>query len=236
VTLIPDASIPVKVTKELASTPGGDGLQEGFSGERASYVRVFLTADDSFDAGPHAYTAGTPLSEPGGPEDKPLILENVKPGRYWVGAQSARGFAASIRCGETDLLHHPLVVPAGGLSDPIELTLRDDGAQIDGVIENIPAAPGSLLTGVAQRPHIYLIPVRNSTGQFMELEASADGKFSASQIPPGDYDVLAFDRPQPELEYENEEAMGKYESRGQEIRLLPGQDVQGRFRMILGSE
>jgi beta-xylosidase len=57
-----------------------------------------------------------------------------------------------------------------------------------------------------------------------------------AQIPPGDYQILAFDRPQPELEYRNEEAMRKYESREQEIRLLPGQNARLRVHMILGSE
>lgn len=83
-------------------------------------------------------------------------------------------------------------------------------------------------------PHIYLLPLADSTGQFREVWASPDGKFSLGQIPPGDYQVLAFDRPQPELEYRNEEAMRKYDSR--EIRLLPGQNLHLQLHMILGSE
>jgi hypothetical protein len=176
------------------------------------------------------------LRQPSGPEDESLILENVKPGRYWVHVDSARGFAASIKCGETDLLRYPLVVPAGGSTDPIELRLRDDGAQIEGVVENVPAIPGPSTIPAAQAPHIYLIPSPDSTGQFREVWASPDGTFSLAQIPPGDYQILAFDRPQPELEYRNEEAMRKYESREQEIRLLPRQNARLRVHMILGSE
>ena len=114
--------------------------------------------------------------------------------------------------------------------------MRDDGAQIEGVVESVSPVPGSSRTPAAQPPHIYLIPSPDSTGQFREVLASPDGTFSLAQIPPGDYQVLAFDRPQPELEYRSQEAMRKYESREQEIRLLPGQNARLRVHMILGSE
>lgn len=235
VTLVPNASISVNATEEFTSTEGsGDGLQSGFfdgnPGRPRRDLQVRLEPADEFGEG-----SGASLRQPSGPEDESLILEHVKPGRYWVHADSARGFAASIKCGEMDLLHHPLVVPAVGSTDPIELTLRDDGAQIDGSIENVPTIPGPSLAPTAQTsPHIYLLPLADSTGQFREVWASPDGKFSLGQIPPGDYQVLAFDRPQPELEYRNEEAMRKYDSR--EIRLLPGQNLHLQLHMILGSE
>ena len=235
VTLAANASISVNATEEFTSAEGaGDGLQSlgGGNPGRARSLQVMLEPADEFGPGGSA----APLRQPSGPEDESLILENVKPGRYWVHVDSARGFAASIKCGETDLVRHPLVVPAGGTTDPIEVTLRDDGAGIEGAVENVPAVPGSSRTPAAQPPHIYLIPSPDSTGQFREAWASPDGTFSLAQIPPGDYQILAFDRPQPELEYRNEEAMRKYESREQEIRLLPGQNARLRVHMILGSE
>src|SRR5260370_42618746 len=58
-----------------------------------------------------------------------LVIQTVHPGRYRVRVESAVGFAASVLYGGTDLLHEPLVVGSGGLSSPIEVTLRDDGAK-----------------------------------------------------------------------------------------------------------
>ena len=117
------------------------------------------------------------------------------------------------------------------------MTLRDDGAQIDGIIDNVPTVPGSSLIPASQtQPHIYLVPLPDSRGQFREVWASLDGKFTSGQIPPGDYRILAFDRPQPELEYRNEEAMRKYNSGDREIRLLPGQKVHLQLHLVSGSE
>lgn len=234
---VPDASIGVKVAEEFTSPEGGgDNLQSGpvdwNGGRRAGYVQVRLEPADEFG---QEGSAGA--GQRGGPEGGSLTLENVKPGRYWVRADSARGFAASIKCGETDLLHYPLVVPPGGPANPIELTLRDDGAEIDGSIDNVPTLPESSLNPASQtQPHVYLVPLPHSTGQFREIWASPDGKFSSGQIPPGDYRIWAFDRPQPELEYRNEEAMRKYNSPGREIRLLPGQKLHLQLHMVLGSE
>lgn len=236
-TMAPNASISVNVTEEFTSTEARSDVS--FSGpfnvnpgRRRRYLQVMLEPADEIGQG---NVVG--LRQPSGPEDESLALDNVQPGRYWVRVDSARGYAASIQCGETDLLHHTLVVPAGGSSDPIELTMRDDGAQIDGIIENVPTNAGRSFIQLAQvQPHIYLIPSEDSTGQFRELWASPDGHFSSGQIPPGDYQALAFDRPQPELEYRNEEAMRKFHAQEKFIRLLAGQKEELRLRMISGSD
>ncbi len=46
------------------------------------------------------------------------------------------GYVAAVSSGGVDLLHNPLVVPPGGTSSPIEITLRDDGGTVEGAIEN----------------------------------------------------------------------------------------------------
>jgi hypothetical protein len=233
-TLIPGASIRVNVAEEFTSTEGS-GAQEGSAGGPARYVQVSLEPADEFEQRGHF--GGVSSRQPGAAENELLTLEHVKPGRYWVRVNSGRGFAASIKCGDTDLLHHPLLVPPGGLRDPIELALRDDGAQVDGlIVESVPTIPGTQPSPAAPTAYIYLIPSPDSTGQFKEVGASPDGRFSLQQIPPGDYQVLAFDREQTELEYRNEGAMRKYESLGQDVRLVPGQDAHLQLHLITGSE
>lgn len=233
VNLAPNPSISVNVAEDFTSAEGSaDGAQSGsFNGNqlrRGRDLQIRLESAEEF-----GWSPGYSPSQHSGSEGESLIFEGVKPGRYWVHAESTHGFAASINCGQTELLHHPLVVAAGGSSDPIDLKLQDDGAEVDGIIEDIPTAPGSSFIPAA---HIYLIPLHDSTGQFRELWASPDGHFSLGQIPPGDYQVLAFDRPQPELEYNNEEAMRKYHAQERVIRLVAGQREQLRLRMILGND
>jgi hypothetical protein len=46
------------------------------------------------------------------------------------------------------------------------------------------------------------------------------------------YRVLAFDRQQNELEYQNAEAMSIYEDKGPVVRLGPGQTEQVRVNLI----
>ena len=253
VTMVPNASISVNVTEEFTSAETrGDVTQiesfAGNQGRRGRYIQVSLEPADEIGQG-----QGASLRQPSGPEDESLVLENVRPGRYWVRVDSGRGFAASIKCGETDLLRHPLVVGAGGSSDPIDLTMRDDGAQVNGIIEIMSTVAGASLNSGAitsariynlpqfnpaaqTQPHVYLIPSQDSTGQFREVWVSPDGNFSSQQVPPGDYQVLAFDRPQPELEYRNEEAMRKYHSQEKNIRLVAGQKEELRLHMISGSD
>ena len=171
--------------------------------------------------------------EPGAAADEPLTITSIMPGPYWVSVYSERGFAAAIKYGDTDLLRQPLVVPPGGLRDPIEVTLRDDGAQIEGlIVESVSNPQGtSPIPDPFTAPHVYLIPSPDSTGQYMDTWAPG-GKFSLQKIPPGDYQVLAFARPQQNLEYGNAAAMRQYESLGQEIRLVAGQTAHLQLHLI----
>ena len=68
------------------------------------------------------------------------------------------------------------------------------------------------------------------------MYASPDGKFTASQLPPGVYRLLAFSRSQSDLEYENPEAMRAYDGKGQVVRLGGGQKERLQLQLISTSE
>ena len=237
VTLLPNPSLRLNVTEEFTSGESVNGYQGESYGGRPNYIRVILEPADDFGARRGRAYGWASLPQSNEPESQPPLIENVSPGSYWVNADPVYGYVASIKCGETDLLRSPLVVPAAGLHDPIELTLRDDGARIEGTVENIPRTSGSSVSQSA-RPaaYIYLIPASDSTGQHRELWASPEGMFSETQIPPGRYKVLSFDRPQPELDYRNDAAMRKYEAWEQEIQLLPGQSAHLQLHLISRSD
>jgi len=151
------------------------------------------------------------------------VLEGVAPGRYWVHVDSSRGYAASVAAGGVDLLTEPLVV-ANGSAGPIEITMRDDTAQIEGTIEGI-EGPDPSTSSDAHSPsaHVYCVPLPDSPGRFMDVVASPDGTFTFFNVPPGAYQVLAFKGPQLSLEFRNPDVMQAYESSGPVVHLTSGQ-------------
>src|SRR6185369_6312868 len=131
---------------------------------------VSLQPADDFDA------EGFALRPPRRPNDNDLVLENVRPGRYWLTVEPYSGYVASASAGSVDLLRQPLVVGPGGASLPIDILLRDDGAAIDGTVDGMPAAPAGALGPIAivrsgpnalpAAPYVYCIPLPDSPGRF----------------------------------------------------------------------
>jgi len=250
-TLAPHSSVRINARLDFKTDPDPSPKPETMSqGDfrqaqwRRQNLSVRLEPADEFSQ------ANVPqLRPPTGPHDDSLVFDGVAPGRYWVRIDSSRGFAASITSGDLDLLRRPLSVGLGSTLT-IDLTMRDDGAQIDGSIEGVGSAsagtddfptprPGSFIGGssLGQTPvFVYCIPLADSTGQFRQALVSSDGKFGLQQVPPGGYRVLAFDRLQPELEYRNSEAMRAYDTKGQVVRLVTGQKENLRLQLISTSD
>ena len=239
VMMLPNSSIPVRVQEELQHTAiqaqgpmPVDSMGSSSGNERRpNYLNVSLIGLEAFGS-----TPGASSRPPKGPDDdSPLVIENVPPGRYRVLVNSAIGFASSITSGGTNLLRQPLVVGEGGATAPIEITVRDDGAEIEGEVERTPGT-GRGTTGFkspgGSQGNVYFIPLADSTGQFRTAWVSPDGTFQLRQLPPGDYQTLAFDRQRPDLEYASEEAMGKYESKSQFIRVVAGQKLRLQLPLI----
>jgi hypothetical protein len=250
--MVPNGSIEVNVKEEFTSTEdssqqdvriihGSIGFKE--QGPRR-YLNVYLEPADDF-----GQERGASLRPPTGPEDDSLALDGVQPGRYRVRTNSSRGFVASINSGTADLQHQLLVVDLGGTSSPIEITVRDSGAEIDGTIEGLPAPSENepvfnpvAGNGFARMPegpsttHVYCVPLPDSSGEFRDVWVGPDGKFGPQELPPGTYHLLAFDHPQPELEYHNPEAMRAYEAKGQVVRLVAGQKEHLHLQLISSNE
>ncbi len=225
--LVSNSSIGVEVKEEFTADDKGSG-QVTFSGPRngrerrgpRSYLNVLLESADGF-----GHARGGFLRQPTGPADESLAIDNVQPGKYWVTVQTSRGFASSITSGSIDLKHNPLVVGAGGQTSPIEITMRNDSAELDGTID------GANRNDQRPKGHVYLIPLANSSGDFREIWVGPDGKFQSEGIPPGTYQVLAFATPT-EIEYRSSEAMRAYESKGIVIHLVPGQKENVKLHLI----
>jgi hypothetical protein len=249
-TMAPNSPIAVNVKEEFTSADSTGAASWNINGRNIvlkgprRYLNVVLEPADDF--GPRG---GGSLRSPTGPGDEGLVLESVQPGRYWVRVYSSRGFAASVLSGNIDLQHRPLVVGDGGSTSPIEITMRDDTAEIGGTVEGVPAStsgvvsiadgpvgPGVSYAAMAAPAHIYCIPLPDSSGQFSEIFVSPDGSFISPPLPPGAYLLLAFDRPQPELEYRNPDAMRVYDTKGPVVRVASGQKENVRLQLISTSE
>jgi len=183
--------------------------------------------------------AGRSIRPPSGPNDDVPVIEDVAPGRYRLRLSSARGYAASATAGGVDLLHEPLVVSSGS-TPTVDITLRDDFAEIDGVLTNLSTAPDEAAKrGYSGywRPsaYIYFVPHSEGTGQYQQITADGEGKFNANNIAPGNYLVLAFKK-QMNLPYDDVEAMRIYEPKGQKIQLAPGQKEKLELQIISSSE
>ena len=226
--MAPSRSIPVQVVADLHIEPP----QQPFNppGPRApgsrtpiayrvSYIsNITLQSDDN--------QLGAWLRQPQH-GDEPLLIENVRPGRYWVQVMQSTGYVASVTSGGIDLLRKPLVVAVGVPSSPIEITLRDGGAQIQGSIEGSPDArnPNASATGNDFLPyaHVYCIPSDDSAGQYAEVPVSPTGRFDSQTLVPGVYRIIAVKGEIHDLEYRNPEALRAFDSKGIVVRLVEGQ-------------
>jgi len=239
IALIPGGSIPVNVRDEQS----GKGRQFGGSMRYGKFSReakadVSLQPADDFDT-----TGFATLRLPRKPHDNDLVLENVRPGRYWLQVNPYFGYVASAVAGSVDLLRQPLVVGPGGASLPIDIVLRDDGAAIEGTVEGMPAAPssprGTVSSFAVLMPagaYVYCIPLPDSAGRFNAARVSGEGVFQLQQLPPGVYRILIFEFTLLAVEYQNAEAMEVYEGKGPVVHLAPGQTQQVRVPLISTKE
>ncbi len=239
-TLIPNSSIPVHVTEQFAATDSNSRMTWNSGGHSfqvhgpRQYLNINAESADDFGG------RGASLRPPTGANDDSLVLENLPPGRYWLRASSSRGYVASATMGGVDLLRDPMVVDTGS-SAPIEITMRDDTAELDGTVAGItpPAiteSSSSTFTRQSPQAWVYCVPAPDSPGQFRQVGISPDGKFNATAMPPGVYRILAFANQQPNLPYRDAEAMRAYESKGQVVHLSGGQKASVQLQLIASIE
>jgi len=140
--------------------------------------------------------------------------------------------------------------------DTGELEAVIEGAEVSSagspgnVMGSVPRSPGNVVMGIVTNPSViaggsgrtdsmmqgglsvYCIPLDGShllpdSGQMNVM----NGQTRWSQLPPGEYRVLAFTSPK-DLEYRNPVALKAYDSQGQVVTVLPGQKAQVTVRVI----
>jgi hypothetical protein len=237
--LIPNGAITVNLREEFKSSESNfqENADENEEGQTPRVwrgnVHVLLMPIEEFAGESGAWSQPVDDSQ-----QHALVIQNVHPGRYRVNVQTGTGYAAEVVAGETDLLRQPLVVGLGGSNSPIEVTLRDDGAEVDGTLEDATKTDRGPDQNRDDQPsyYVYFLPVTGSAGQFRETFGGPDGSFRQEQLPPGTYHLLAFDREQEDLAGASEETLRKFESTEQLIEVAPGQKESLSLKVISGDE
>ena len=217
-TLVQNSSITFRVNAEFSQADGSFMLT-GRPTRRIGPIKFLQPRLENVND--FEQPRGGAIRPPAGPQDDSLVLENVAPGRYWLRLDTGRGYVASATTGGTDLLHEPIAIGSGS-NITVDVTLRDDGAEVDGTVM-APGIQSAATDGSWPAAWVYFVPLPNSSGHFEAVGVSGDGKFTVPNVPPGSYRILAFANMQPNLPYRDPEGMKAYEAKGQVIHLSAGQ-------------
>jgi hypothetical protein len=144
-------------------------------------------------------------------------LARVEPGEYVLRTVNLPGdvYVKSIRSGETDIQTKPLVIRYAS-PESIRVDLAVDGGRLDGVVVDSSNHPFAGAT-------VGLVPDasrRNSPDQYRATESEADGHFSLRGIPPGDYELFAWQNIEPNA-YLNDVYMTGFERLGTPMTVAP---------------
>jgi hypothetical protein len=244
VTLLQGTSVTVSVREEFqhkqAEPPPGSGIFIGGptavpqNTRRPNYLQVNLIPDEEF-----SLASQVSLRPPVDENDESLVIENVLPDRYRVSVNTGLGYVSAITCGSTDLLQKPLVVGAGGATPPMEITMRDDGAEVEGTVDSANVSPGR---PARQNPWdgplgvVYLVPTGKIDSRLKVASANPDGTFTIQQIAPGTYHVFAVSNPLIPMQSVSEEWLKQHESKVQVLRVVAEQKEHLRLPLITLSE
>jgi hypothetical protein len=155
-------------------------------------------------------------------DERRLVVKRVEPGAYSVDIHPTSGwYVESARYGSIDLLTEDLIVPEGGTTEVIEITLRNDGASASG---NVRARGSSPANGA-----VLLVPSR--APRLVNVAQFTNGTFTISDLAPGSYRAIALDQVD-DLEYTNPEALRDYLSKAQDVTLSPKQETHVDLELL----
>jgi hypothetical protein len=238
ISLYPNVSLSVKITREFGPEPSANGATVNESRRVVigghDNVSIMLQPVEQFG------TESTVMSqqEPGGPEDE-MTLKNVMAGTYWMQISTRDSYAASATWGGGDVLHRPITIGTAGGSTPIEVTLLNDGAEVSGKVQ-FPESGSSQKSNegpaIGQMAFIYFVPLGENAGQLRRTQVWQNEVFDERQIAPGTYRILAFDHLNMEIGPTNAELLRKYESKGVLVELSAAQTLRLPSPLMLVSE
>ena len=240
VTLVQGSSITVNVREEFQhnQTDAAQGPRslspEGQNPRRPNYLQVSLVPDDEF-----GFASQVALRPPAGPDDELLVIENVLPGRYHVSVNTGLGYVSSITSSGTDLLRQSLVFGMGASMPPMEITVRDDGAEVDGTVDfGNPTPDHSVQPNLYGSPSgvVYIASIDRIGAPPKIAWPDSEGKFTIQQLAPGSYHAFALNRPDAQPQWFSEEWLKQHESNVKILNLVEQQKDHVHLAVIKVSE
>ncbi|HKF46805.1 MAG TPA: carboxypeptidase-like regulatory domain-containing protein [Terracidiphilus sp.] len=216
--LVPLRPVPVVIHKDFTedantnTNPQGlvrlDGVGEGNPGFQLTLQAAGRVPGGGGFGGAMRHVDG------GGPD---AFEVEAEPGRWRMQVFSLVGYVSSITSGGVDLLRDPLVIGAGSIAQPIEVTMRNDGGKIECRLMGASPADATQagataggsgdgfeggavsyeVVAIAQFPAATQIQIASVSGEMGQPVTIAN-------LAPGDYRVAAFDR-RPEIDLDDKE-------------------------------
>jgi len=120
-------------------------------------------------------------------------------------------YIAAVRQMGQDLSASPFQVVGGG--EPVQLVMKTDGGTIEGSVKDAGRAVGQAFVVLAPKD-------RRIQQNFRTATADREGMFKLTAIPPGDYDLFAFDRNEDD-DYLDEVFLQGYAERAAAAQIAP---------------
>ena len=136
------------------------------------------------------------------------------------------------------MLHRPITIGTAGGGSPIEVTLRNDGAEVMGKVEfaeRVGLQKSNEATPILPPAFLYFVPVSENAGQLRQTQVW-NGIIDERQIAPGAYRILAFDHANTEIGNGNPDLLRKYESKGVVVELSASQILRLSSPLTLVNE
>jgi hypothetical protein len=198
IALAPLPSVPVRVRTQSDS----GGIQQIDAGEALRLVGVLLHSVSN--------TASLKRADWGRWNPLKSEIQNVEPGVYEVELNTfGQWRVESARCGSLDLLSENLTITDGAQPSPIEITLRNDAATVNGTVVE---AEGELAS--------VLLAQQYGTRNLVKLLPRVQGVFQFKGLAPGDYALIVSDGLD-KLEYMNPDVLNPYLTTAVHLSLHP---------------
>jgi hypothetical protein len=108
------------------------------------------------------------------------------PGSYHLqGRNTGMWYVKSASYGDADLLRQDLVVVPGAAGTPIRVVVSNQAGSLQGTV-NLNGSPAACW--------VYLIPTGLNAQSVISLRSTNSGSYTAAHLPPGSYQVIAFER------------------------------------------
>jgi hypothetical protein len=135
------------------------------------------------------------------------------PGSYRLAARnSGAWYIKSVSYGDSDLLQQELVVAPGAAGTPIRVLVSNEMGGLQGTVK---------LNGDPCACWTYLIPTSSGVQTVYTTHSSAAGTYTFAHLPPGSYQVVAFER-RHSADYRDPESLAPFSSQVHSVSINAG--------------